>query len=62
MLEVIISRMGYMGNSATKLDELSSKKNSIQIVGLGISIANAREVGECMGVSEKSLFNFSLKV
>jgi len=61
-LEVVISRMRYMGNSATKSDESSSKKNSIRIVGLGVSIANAREVGEWMGVSEKSLFNFSPKV
>lgn len=53
-LEVIISRMRYIA---------SEKKDSpIRIVGLGASIANAREVGEWMGVSEKSLFNFSPKV
>jgi pre-mRNA-splicing helicase BRR2 len=30
-------------------------------VGLGVSIANARDIGEWMGVSSKSLFNFSPK-
>jgi len=30
-----------------------------RIVGLSASLANAREVGEWMGVPAKSLFNFS---
>ncbi|KAI2509391.1 Sec63 Brl domain [Fragilaria crotonensis] len=53
-LEVVISRMRYI--SSERQDQ------PIRLVGLGASIANAREVGEWMGVSEKSLFNFSPKV
>jgi pre-mRNA-splicing helicase BRR2 len=53
-LEVVISRMRYIGSERPD--------QPIRILGLGASIANAREVGEWMGVSEKSLFNFSPKV
>ena len=53
-LEVVISRMRYVGSER--------QEQPIRIVGLGASIANAREVGEWMGVAEKSLFNFSPKV
>jgi len=60
-LEVVISRMRYIGNTK-KSSSSSESDNTIRMVGLGASIANAREVGEWMGVSEKSLFNFSPKV
>ena len=45
-------------------NELSSRDPEaprIRIVGLGSSIANARDVGDWMGVQSKSLFNFSPK-
>jgi len=59
IMEVIISRMRYLSAQLAGKDE---KKNSIRMIGLGSSIANAKEVGEWMGVLSKSLFNFSPKV
>ena len=53
ILEVVISRMRYISSQLEK---------KLRIIGLGASIANAREVGEWMGVSPKNLFNFSPKV
>ena len=57
-MEVVISRMRYLGGQKKQRDENSS----LRIVGLGASLANAREVAEWMGVSSKSIFNFSPKV
>ena len=57
-MEVVISRMRYIA-SQKKQQEGSS---AMRIVGLGASVANARDVGEWIGVSHKSLFNFSPKV
>jgi pre-mRNA-splicing helicase BRR2 len=57
-MEVVISRMRYLSTQKKQRDESSS----LRIIGLGASLAHAREVAEWMGVSNKSLFNFSLKV
>jgi len=59
-LEIVISRMRYIGS--TNVGPNNKANKSIRLVGLAASIANAREVGEWMGVPEKSLFNFSPKV
>jgi pre-mRNA-splicing helicase BRR2 len=56
-LEVVISRTRYM---ASQLRGSDSHKG-IRIVGLSASLANARDIGDWMGVSNKSLFNFSPK-
>jgi pre-mRNA-splicing helicase BRR2 len=56
-MEVIISRARYI---ASQLQQTDTNK-VIRIVGLSASLANARDVGEWMGVSSKSLFNFSPK-
>jgi pre-mRNA-splicing helicase BRR2 len=53
-MEIVISRMRYIGGQ--------KNSQSMRIVGLSASLANAREVGDWMGVSSKSLFNFSPKV
>lgn len=52
-LEIIISRMRYIS---------SQTEGRLRIIGLSASLANAREIGEWMGVASKSLFNFSPKV
>jgi pre-mRNA-splicing helicase BRR2 len=52
-LEVVVSRMRYISSER--------RDSPIRLIGLGASLANAREVGEWMGVPEKSLFNFSPK-
>lgn len=57
IMEVVISRMRYM---SAQLKNDSEK--IVRIVGFGASIANAREVGEWMGVPAKNIFNFSPKV
>jgi len=57
-MEVIISRMRYIGSQKKQLTESAN----LRIVGLSASLANAREVAEWMGVPRKSLFNFSPKV
>lgn len=59
VMEVIVSRMRYI--SSQKLQR-GKDTSQLRIVGLSASLANAREVGEWMGVSPKSLFNFSPKV
>jgi pre-mRNA-splicing helicase BRR2 len=55
-MEVVISRMRYIGS------QQQQEGKPLRIVGLSASLANAREVGEWMGVPNKSLFNFSPKV
>jgi pre-mRNA-splicing helicase BRR2 len=55
-MEIVISRMRYIGSQRTGDDE------GMRIVGLSASLANARDVGEWFGVPSKSLFNFSPKV
>ncbi len=57
-IEVIVSRMRYISSQKKQRDQSSN----LRIVGLSASLANAREVGEWMGVPNKSLFNFSPKV
>ena len=57
-MEIIISRARFI---SSQLQQNDSDKE-IRIVGLGVSMANARDVAEWMGVSSKSLFNFSPKV
>jgi pre-mRNA-splicing helicase BRR2 len=59
IMEVVISRMRYLSVQLSGNDE---SKRSMRMIGLGSSIANAKEVGEWMGVPSKSLFNFSPKV
>ena len=54
-IEVLISRMRYM---ATQLENNATTR----IVGLGSSLANAKEIGDWMGVSSKCLFNFAISV
>ena len=57
-MEVVISRTRLM---SSELQSSDSKLSPIRLVGLGYSIANARDIGEWMGVHNKSLFNFSPK-
>ncbi|KAI9277671.1 Sec63 Brl domain-containing protein [Umbelopsis sp. AD052] len=47
--EVILSRMRYIA---------AQTKNPIRIVALGTSLANARDVGEWLGATSHSVFNF----
>merc|ERR1712054_127553 len=49
IMEVITSRMRYIA---------SQTENKIRIVALAASIANARDVGEWIGCTSKTLFNF----
>jgi len=58
-MEIIISRMRYI--SSQKRQQNGNDTN-LRIIGIGASIANAREIGEWMGVPSKSLFNFSPKM
>ncbi|KAI9105295.1 Sec63 Brl domain-containing protein [Phlyctochytrium arcticum] len=52
-LEVIISRMRYIGVQT---------ENKIRIVALGTSLANARDLGEWMGATSQTIFNFKPSV
>jgi pre-mRNA-splicing helicase BRR2 len=56
-MEIVISRMRYIGSQKQQQDS-----EGMRIIGLSASLANARDVGEWIGVSDKSLFNFSPKV
>lgn len=56
-LELVISRTRYMNSQLHN----GGDSGGIRIVGLGASLANARDVGAWMGVGSKSLFNFSPK-
>ena len=58
-MEIIISRMRFI--SAQK-QQKGADAQQLRMLGLSASLANAREVGEWMGVSSKGLFNFSPKV
>jgi pre-mRNA-splicing helicase BRR2 len=49
ILEVIVSRMRYIG---------SQPENQIRIVALSTSLANAKDLGEWIGASSHGLFNF----
>jgi pre-mRNA-splicing helicase BRR2 len=57
-MEIVISRMRYIASQ----EKQQEKSTGMRIIGLGASLANARDVGEWIGVSHKSLFNFSPKV
>lgn len=56
-MEVVLSRMRYISSQRQQ-----NESGGLRIVGLSASLANARDVGEWIGVSNKSLFNFSPKV
>ncbi len=56
-IEIVLSRMRYISSHRQQ-----EGNTSLRIVGLSASLANARDVGEWIGVSNKSLFNFSPKV
>ena len=57
--EVIISRMRFIASQQRKDGD---GKVGLRIVGLDASLANAKKIGEWMGVPSKSLFNFSPKM
>ncbi|KAI8816428.1 Sec63 Brl domain-containing protein [Fimicolochytrium jonesii] len=52
-LEVIVSRMRYIS---------AQTENKIRIVALGTSLANARDLGEWIGATSQSIFNFKPNV
>lgn len=56
-MEIVLSRMRYIG-SQRKQEDIPG----LRMVGLSASLANARDVGEWIGVANKSIFNFSPKV
>ena len=58
IVEVIISRMRFISTQKAQKED----GQQLRMIGLSASLANAREVGEWMGVSSKGLFNFSPKV
>ena len=57
-MEILISRMRFISTQKQQKQDTQQ----LRVVGLGASLANAREVGEWMGVPTKGLFNFSPKV
>jgi len=61
-MEVVMSRMRYLSTHLNNTQD--SNKQSMRIIGLGSPIANAKEVGDWIGVTNasKSLFAFSPKV
>ena len=58
-MEVIVSRMRFIASQQRKDGD---GKVGLRIVGLGASLANAKEIGEWMDVPSKSLFNFLPKM
>ncbi|KAJ3184262.1 DEIH-box ATPase [Geranomyces variabilis] len=52
-LEVIVSRMRYIS---------AQTENKIRIVALGTSLANARDLGEWIGATSQTIFNFKPNV
>jgi pre-mRNA-splicing helicase BRR2 len=58
MFEIVISRSRYI---SSQLEHSDPPSRPIRIVGLSASLANARDIGEWMGVPGKSIFNFSPK-
>ncbi|KAJ3023444.1 DEIH-box ATPase [Thoreauomyces humboldtii] len=52
-LEVVVSRMRYIS---------AQTDNKIRIVALGTSLANARDLGEWIGATGQSIFNFKPSV
>jgi len=57
--EVIISRMRYISSQKQQQGKDAAQ---LRIIGLSASLANAREIGEWMGVTSKNIFNFSPKI
>ncbi|CAG8523268.1 12523_t:CDS:10 [Ambispora gerdemannii] len=49
ILEVIVSRMNYIGSQTDK---------KVRIVGLSTALANARDLADWLGIDEVGLFNF----
>jgi pre-mRNA-splicing helicase BRR2 len=57
-LEILISRTRYI---SSQLEQPGSGSGAIRIIGLSASLANAKDVGDWMGVPSKNVFNFSPK-
>ena len=57
-LEILISRTRYI---SSQLEQPDSGSGAIRIIGLSASLANAKDVGDWMGVPTKNIFNFSPK-
>ena len=49
ILEVIVSRMRYIS---------ARTKQPVRIVGLSTALANARDLGDWLGIEDEGLFNF----
>eukprot|EP01117_Protostelium_nocturnum_P007948 TRINITY_DN2836_c0_g2_i3.p1 TRINITY_DN2836_c0_g2~~TRINITY_DN2836_c0_g2_i3.p1 ORF type:complete len:1451 (-),score=559.69 TRINITY_DN2836_c0_g2_i3:47-4399(-) len=49
ILEVIVSRMRYIAQTT---------ENNIRIIGLSTALANARDLGDWLGIDQVGLFNF----
>lgn len=53
MYEIIVSRMHYISLQL---------ESDMRIVGLSVSLANARDIGEWLGATKQTIFNFSPQV
>ncbi|MCJ1451852.1 DEIH-box ATPase [Mycoblastus sanguinarius] len=51
--EIIVSRMHYVALQT---------ENNMRIVGLSVSLSNARDIGEWIGATKHSIYNFSPRV
>ncbi|KAI9034250.1 Sec63 Brl domain-containing protein [Hyaloraphidium curvatum] len=59
VIEVITSRMRYINAQLNAAEgEVKKLENKIRIVALGTSLANARDLGEWIGATPASIFNF----
>lgn len=60
-LHMLGGQGGYVYETVVSRTHSMSKQldDSLRIVGLGVSIANARDVGEWIGASKHTIFNFS---
>nr|CCA21900.1 premRNAsplicing helicase BRR2 putative [Albugo laibachii Nc14] len=57
VMEVVVSRMRFIS-----VDQKKASREPMRMIGFGTSIANARDIGEWMGVGSDAIFNFHLNV
>eukprot|EP01125_Pyxidicula_operculata_P014589 TRINITY_DN4878_c0_g1_i1.p1 TRINITY_DN4878_c0_g1~~TRINITY_DN4878_c0_g1_i1.p1 ORF type:complete len:2162 (+),score=668.51 TRINITY_DN4878_c0_g1_i1:53-6538(+) len=56
-LEIVVSRIRYISQQLKQLQK-ETNTNNIRIVALSTSLANAKDIGEWVGATPHSLFNF----
>ncbi|CAN6670657.1 pre-mRNA-splicing helicase Brr2p [Trichomonascus vanleenenianus] len=60
--ETVVSRMRFMSGQLADNEDEESNGETVRIIGLGVSLADAKDVGRWLGCNDQGIFNFSPNV